>query len=284
MESQSIWEQAVDTFLSAFWYPGLDWKAMVLAIGLGLVFGAGWLIAYRTPAAGRRRALLGVAAVSALGTWAAISFVQLPLAVWLEGLFVGIWGEPTVASWALVAGIPLVLISGIVQEAAKLVPVIVYRSRDRARLDARSVLLVGAIAGAGFGVFEAIWVFNSMFAADPGWTTLREHGLEALLPFSERLFAVGFHVAASAIAAYGLATGKGIRFYLVAACLHGALNYSVVLIGAGVLGGYLFELYVAAFGVATTVMALRLGRAGRRGEAAGALRASSQVTGLGEPF
>ena len=284
MESQSIWEQAVDTFLSAFRYPGLDWTALVLAIGLGLVFGALWLLAYRTSAPRRRTALLAVAAASALGTWAAISFVQLPLATWLEELFLAIFGEPTVVTWALLTGIPLVLLSGLVQEAAKLVPVIVYRSRSRVGLDARTLLFVGAIAGAGFGVFEAIWVFGSMFAADPGWTALREHGLEALLPLSERLFAVGFHIAASAMAAYGLATGQGVRFYLVAACLHGALNYSVVLFSAGVLDGYLVELYIAAFGIAVTWMALRLGRAGRRAEATGALRASSQVTGLGEPF
>lgn len=279
----TLWQQAVDTFLSAFWYPGLNWTALLLAIGLGLAFGAIWLVAYRSPVDGRRRALLGVAVVSAIVTWTAIAFVQLPLDVWLNGALTGIWGEAVVVTWLLLAGVPAVLISGLVQEAAKLVPVIVYRSRNGDRFDPRMAFAVGAAAGAGFGIFEAIWVHSSMFAADPGWTTLQQHGLEALLPFSERFFAVGFHIAASAIAAYGLARGQVIRFYLAAACLHGALNYSVVLYGAGVLGGIAFELYVAVFAVATAVLAFRIRRGGGSPNVAVRAAPSSKVTGLGQP-
>jgi RsiW-degrading membrane proteinase PrsW (M82 family) len=200
----------------------------------GLAFGAIWLIAYR-PALPDPLALLAVAVASALLTWTAIALVQVPLEVWWNQALLQVWGESTALRWILLAGVPTVLFTGLVQEGAKLVPVVVYRARKPSAFDARTGLIVGAVAGAGFGVFEAIWVHNMTFAS--GVPSLQDDAFAALFPFAERFFAVGFHVALTALAGYGLATGRGWQFYLLAAGLHGLGNYELVIAQAGLLGG-----------------------------------------------
>lgn len=259
MQTQmTMWDQMIDFFLSAFRFPGLGWQAVVVAIALGLVFGAIWLLAYQPQLNNRRRALLAVAAVSALLTWGAISFVQVPLQAWYNKVLLHYWDESTLLRWLLLAGIPSVLVSGLVQEAGKLVPVLFYRSSTRGTFDARTGLLVGAIAGAGFGVFEAIWVHNSTFASGLTWQTFQSQGLVALLPFLERFLAVAFHIAATALAGYGLAKGWGWRFYLIAACLHGASNFVVVLIQKGLLSRAGVEVYIAAFAITLTAVVMSM--------------------------
>jgi RsiW-degrading membrane proteinase PrsW (M82 family) len=224
-------QQITSFFMTAF-QPGVGWNIVLISIALGLTFGAIWLIAYQ-PSLRNKASFLLVAGVSALFTWSAISFIQLPLqSFWVQGLL-QFWDESTVAQWWLLAGIPFVLISGLVQEGAKMVPLVFYKSKNHGTFDTINGLITGAIAGAGFGVFEAIWVNNKTFASGFSWQILQTQGLGLMLPFVERFFAVGFHIAISALAGYGLAKVKGRRFYLLAAFLHGATNYSVVLAQMG---------------------------------------------------
>ncbi len=251
----SLWDQMSTFFLSAFHFPGLEWPLALLAIVLGFAFGALWLLAYR-PSLSEPIALLAVAVASAFLTWTAIALVQVPLEVWWNQLLLQVWGQSTAMRWILLAGIPTVLFSGLVQEGAKLVPVVVYRYRRPHAFDARTGLIVGAVAGAGFGVFEAIWVHNMTFAA--GVPSLQDDAFAALFPFAERFFAVGFHVALSALAGYGLATGRGWQFYLLAAGLHGLGNYELVIAQAGLLGGPGGLAYIVALTVALTAAVLWL--------------------------
>ena len=69
----------------------------------------------------------------------------------------------------LLSAIPSVLISGLVQEGAKIVPVAIYWWRNNFVIDYRLGLTIGAIAGAGFGIFEAQWIHNMTFGA--GWSS-----------------------------------------------------------------------------------------------------------------
>ena len=57
---------------------------------------------------------------------------------------------------------------------------------------------------------------------------------------------------------YGLAQGKGWQFYLIVSGLHALLNYSAVLLTAGVLAAFQLELYVAIFAMSLTTWALWL--------------------------
>jgi len=80
----------------------------------------------------------------------------------------------------------------------------------------------------------------------------------ALLGFWERFFTVAAHIAFSALAGYGLARGWGWQFYLIASVLHGLLNYSIVLLQAGLLTTVHVEIYVAVIAVVVTAWALWL--------------------------
>ncbi len=160
--------------------------------------------------------------------------------------------------WILLAGIPQILLSGLVQEGSKLVPVVIWWLGEDRVLKPKTGLAVGAVAGAGLGVFEAVWVHNGIFAAGWGWDMVEAGGYMALAGFWERFFAVAFHIAVSALAGWGLARGWGWQFYLLAAFLHGILNYSVVLLQAGIITVIHVEIYAAVSAVIVTAVALWL--------------------------
>ena len=67
--------------------------------------------------------------------------------------------------WILLAGIPQILLSGLVQEGAKLIPVVFWWLRNRTDVAPTMGLVVGAVAGAGLGIFEAVWAHNTVFAS-----------------------------------------------------------------------------------------------------------------------
>ncbi len=269
-------EQSVELFKSFFVYPGLSWNYMLIGIGLGIAFGAIWLGAHWPPLF-KQPWFWAVAVVSAFVTLLALAFIQLPLQSWTGQLLLKIWSNETLMAWLMLAGIPQMLLSGLVQEGAKMVPMVAWWWRSGKNIDPKLGLAIGAIAGAGFGIFEAIWVHSQMFAA--GWTTqaLQTDGFLAIAGFWERFFAVGFHIAASALVGYGLAKGKGWQFFLIAAGLHTLLNYSTVFLMKGYFTIVQLETYVAVIAVAVAVWALLL-RWGRTEEAE-----IETGTGTGEP-
>jgi RsiW-degrading membrane proteinase PrsW (M82 family) len=259
-----VLQQTIRFFTSAFYFPGLSWALIATATAIGFIFGAIWLAPYGLTVFKKRWAW-AVAAGGALLTWAAIAFIQVPLQSLTGQALLSFWDQATLMRWLLLAGIPQILLSGLVQEAAKLIPVIIYWMRNNKSLAAGSGLVAGAVSGAGFGVFEAIWVHNTIFAS--GWTlgTIQTSGLTALLGFWERFFTVGFHIAVSALAGYGLAKRRAWQFYLATALLHGLANYSVVLLQSGLLTAVQVEMLIAAISVMVYVAALLLHRRERRG-------------------
>ncbi|MFC1951842.1 PrsW family glutamic-type intramembrane protease [Chloroflexota bacterium] len=154
--------------------------------------------------------------------------------------------------WLSLTGIPQILLSGLVQEGSKLVPVVVYWWWKGRNIDFKLGLAIGAVAGLGLGVFEAVWAHNIVFIAGWNWEMVQTGGLVALAPFWERFFAVAFHIAVSALAGYGLAKGWGWQFYLLAAFLHGLLNYSVILLRSGLITVIQIEIYAAVVAVLVT--------------------------------
>jgi len=98
----------------------------VLSIILALAFGAIWLFGGYRPNFVRRPGMLLILIVSAFLTLAAISFVQIPL----QSLRASDSGDIQLRNnqnLALVMAIPQIALSGLVQEGAKLLPVVVYR-------------------------------------------------------------------------------------------------------------------------------------------------------------
>lgn len=244
-------EQTAGFFLSFFANPN------ALGIGLAIAFGAIWLAAYRPPLRSRPW-LWVIIVISIFLTLAAASFIQIPLQV-LAGRAMGnFWSEEVIMSSILLFGIPQILLSGLVQEGAKLVPIVLYWRREGKNIDPKTGLVVGAVAGAGFGAFEAQWVHNIVFASGWSWEAVQTGGLMALAPFGERFFVVAAHTAFSALAGYGLFKGKGWQFYLIVSGLHALLNYSAALLRAGTLTVMQLEIYVAVVAMSVTAWALWL--------------------------
>ncbi|MFC1917824.1 YhfC family glutamic-type intramembrane protease [Chloroflexota bacterium] len=229
----------------------------VFGLGLALLFGAIWLAGYWPPLF-KKHWLWAVMVASAFLSLAAVAFLQIPLQVLTGQLLGAAWSQEVIMQWLLLAGMPQILLSGLVQEGAKMVPIVVWRWRANMKLSPRMGLLIGAIAGAGFGVYEAVWAHTRIIAAGWTWQALQTDGLLAVAGFWERFFAVAFHIAASALVGYGLARGKWWQFYLIAAGLHALLNYAAVFLAGGFLTIIQLEIYVAVIAVLVTVAALRL--------------------------
>lgn len=250
-------EQMIKFFVSGFVYPNIAWTALLLGIGLGIVFGAIWLASYWPPLF-KKGWLWAVLAISPILSWAAVAFIQIPLQFFTGQALGHFWSQEIIMHWLLLAGIPQILLSGLVQEGSKLVPVVFYWWRHGRTINPKLGLAFGAVAGAGLGVFEAVWVHNTVFASGWGWQAVQTSGLLALAPFWERFFTVGFHIAVSALAGYGLFKGLGWQFYLVASFLHGLLNYSAVLRMSGVMAVSQLEIYVAVVAAVVTAIVLWL--------------------------
>jgi len=249
----------VGFFKSFFQNPSASGIHLAIAIGLAIAFGAVWLAGYRPPLF-KKPWLWAVLVSSAFLTLAAISFIQIPLQTWAGQALNHFWSQEVLMRWILLAGIPQILLSGLVQEGSKLVPVVAYWRRGGKSIDPKLGLAIGAVAGAGFGIFEAQWAHNLIFASGVTWEAVQTGGFMALLysGFWERFFTVAAHIAFSALAGYGLARGWGWQFYLIASVLHGLLNYSVVLLRAGLFTTLHAEIYIAVIAVLVTAWALWL--------------------------
>ena len=245
--------QMTSFFNGAFYFAGTNWKSILAAIALGLLFGAVWLAFYLPPLF-KKRMLWAVAAVSAILTWSAIAFVQIPLQNWYVDAINHFWASADLSSWYLYIAFPLVLLSGLVQEAAKLVPTLFWWWRSKRSLTPKMGLIIGAVSGAGFGVFEAIWVHNQIFVNGVSWSVVDNYALGLW----ERIFAVAFHIAASALTGWGIAKRKGWLFYVIAAFLHGIVNYSVILIQDNKLTAVQSEIYLTVIAVVSTAVVLWL--------------------------
>jgi RsiW-degrading membrane proteinase PrsW (M82 family) len=250
-------EYMLTFFKSWFFAPGLAWYLLLLGIGLAFAFGAAWFAAYWTPILKKPWAW-AILVVSAFLALLAVTFVQIPLQWWTSQALNHFWSSDVLIDWLLLAGIPTILLSGLVQEGAKMVPMVFYWQRKGRNIAPRTGLIIGAVAGLGFGVFEALWIHNTVFASGWSWSAVQVGGVVALAVFWERFFAVAFHIAASALAGYGLAKGWGWQFYLVASGLHALLNYGIILASFGLLGTVGLEVYVAVVTALVAALALWL--------------------------
>jgi RsiW-degrading membrane proteinase PrsW (M82 family) len=247
----------VGYFKSFFQNPSASGIYLAISIGLAIGFGAVWLACYWPPLF-KKPWLWAVLVSSAFLTVVAICFIQTPLQIWVGQALTHFWSQEVIARWILLAAIPSILLTGLVQEGAKLVPVVVCWRRSAKHLDPKLGLVIGAVAGAGFAIFEAQWAHNQIFASGWTWEAVQTYGFWALAGFWERFFTTAAHIAFSALAGYGLAKGWGWRFYLIASVLHGLLNYGAVLYHAELLTGVQAEIYVAVLAAVVTGWALWL--------------------------
>ncbi len=252
-----LWQQMQGFLKSWFIYPDLQWDLMLIGTCLAIAFGALWLLGFWPPLF-RRHWLWAVAVFSAFFTLLAAVFIQIPLQYYASKALEAFWEYSTLFDWLLLTGIPAILISGLVQEGAKMVPMVAWWWRSGRTIDPKLGLVIGAIAGAGFGIFEAVWAHNLTFMSGWSWDLVRSDGILMLSPFWDRFWVIAFHIAASSLAGYGLAKGRGWQFYLIASGLHGLINYAVLLYRRGNLTFNQVEIYVAVVAALVTAVALWL--------------------------
>lgn len=229
----------------------------ILGIGLAIVFGAIWLACYRPPLFVKPW-LWGVLFGSAAITILCVAFAQIPLHAWTGKVIRDSFSPQTIAQWVLLLAIPQILVITLIQEGAKLVPVVIYWWRQGRNISLKMGLLTGAAAGAGFGIFEAQWVHNVIIASGWGWEKVEIFGFPALAGFWERFFVIGLHTGVSALAGWGLARGWGWQFYLLAILLHAFAEYNLVLVGNELVSGTQAEFIIAAWTLVITGGALWL--------------------------
>jgi RsiW-degrading membrane proteinase PrsW (M82 family) len=255
-----LWNEMYAFLQSFFIYPGLSWNLILVAFGLAVVFAAVWLLAHWPPIF-KNPWFWPVLVFGGMFTVLTVTFIQIPIQYYLSEGFLRIWDGATLTDWILLTSIPSLLVSGLVQEGAKMVPIAFWWWRSGKNISLKMGLAIGAIAGAGMGLFEAFWIHSQMFNA--GWTTQYfQGGFLGIVGFWERFFTLGFHIAVSALAGYGLAKGKAWQYFLIAAGLHGVFNWGVALLQKGALSLTQVEVYLAVFTVILTavVMILRWGR------------------------
>jgi RsiW-degrading membrane proteinase PrsW (M82 family) len=205
----------------------------ILGWGCAIIFGAIWLACYRPPLFSKPW-LWAVLAAGAVLAPVAIVLTSFPIGIGIMTLYSQFMSQEAIQSWGWLLSIPSIFIFGLVWEGAKLLPVSVYWWRKNMDLEPRLGLLIGAVAGAGFGILYTQWALNS-YIADYSWNweLVQVHGFAAISGFWEGFFILGLNVASTALAGWGLAKGWGWKFYLIAGAVYLVTNYNTVLIGLG---------------------------------------------------
>ncbi len=226
--------ELVEVLKSWFSYPYTSGDYIFYGIVIAFVFGALWLLSHWPPLF-KKPWLWAVLVGSGLLTLLAYVFIQIPLQSGVQKIMENIWDMGTLDDWLLLATIPIVLVIGLVQEGAKMVPMVFWWLKSDRKISPKMGLAIGALAGAGFGIFEAVWLNNNLLLNPSMFTYVglpwdaAAYGFEGIAPYWDSFFSVGFHIAASALAGYGLAKGKGYQFYLLAAFLNALITYGAVL-------------------------------------------------------
>jgi RsiW-degrading membrane proteinase PrsW (M82 family) len=257
-----MWEEMWLYLQSWFQYPYSEWNMTLIGIGLALGFTAFWLAGHLPPLFKEYR-LWAVVVFSAFFTVLAIVFVQLPLQIWIEDAFGDNWYAGN--TWWLLMTVPHLIIRGLVQEGAKLVPVVFWWWQSGKAITAKMGMAIGAIAGAGFGIFEAARLNIQTLGSGWTWQDYQTNGFSAVAGFWDAFFTIGVHIAVSALLGYGLTKDRGWQFYLIGVGFHLVYNYRRVLLQAGNLTVFQTEIYAAAFTLVLTAVVM-LWFIRRRGE------------------
>jgi RsiW-degrading membrane proteinase PrsW (M82 family) len=231
--------------------------ANIFGVFIALLFGAIWIACFKPPIF-QRLWLWEILAGSAIITLIAVSFIQIPIQNAIGMDITELMVAHNVKRAVLLNGIPLAIVAGIVQEGAKLIPPVIYWLLQKRDVSTRLMIIIGAIAGAGFGIFEAQWIHNMYFAVGWNWAILQDQGLITLIPFVERFIIVAFHTGACALTCYGLAKGPGWLYYLIIALVHAVIEYGNYLILSNVLPFAVIEIYITVLSFLIIAVALWL--------------------------
>jgi hypothetical protein len=237
-----------------------------ISVALAVLFGVVWMACFRPPLFSKFW-LWAILPFGAMITLLAVAVIQLPLESLLgHGAHVTHHDEHSVLPLIL-AALPLIVISALVQEGGKLVPAVTYWQLEKRKINPVLGMQIGAVAGAGFGILQAQWTHNAIFAS--GWTfeMVQIEGVGELFVFYESVFIVAMHVTTAALSGYGLARGWGWQFYLLASLVHIGMYVICFLIHNHVIPHVMGELAMSIYIEAIMVVVIIIGeRAAKRAE------------------
>ena len=235
-------QQMFDFLKEYFWA-----NPSILGWGLAIIFGVIWLACYRPPLFNKPW-LWAVLVAGAILAPIAIVITYFPVGTGIMKLYSYFWTQQTIQGWAWLLSIPSIFIFGLVWEGAKLLPVGVYWWRKNREIEPKLGLLIGAVAGAGFGILQAQWTLN-YFIRDSNWSwqLVQAEGFSALSGFWESFFVLGLNVASTALAGWGVAKGWGWKFYLLAGFVYLVTNYNSVLVNYGLVSAIQAQFIIATW-------------------------------------
>jgi len=218
--------QEMFNFLASYFWA----NASLLGWGLAVVFGIIWLLIYRPPFISKPwlwAVLVGGAILAPI----IIDITTYALSFGISKLLTAFFNQQGVLTWGWLLSIPSIYIYGLIWEGAKLVPVMIYWWRKNREIDPKFGLLIGAAAGAGFGIMLVAFT-NNFFIKEMNWSwaVVQVQGFPAIAGFWEGFWVLGLSVASTALAGWGLAKGWGWKFYLLAAFVYLVTNYNTVLV------------------------------------------------------
>ncbi len=226
----------------------------------------------RRIAVGPGVALVAGAALTTLG----MCYVQVPLQAAVERWMMSSLATANQAVLAL----PVILVSGLVQEPLKFLGaalgLAVGAPPKPATTAAAKAVLFGALAGVGFGGFEAAVILSAahstVVAAGLGFGAMT-------LALVERVLAVLFHLSATGIVVWAWARSvkAGLWTLVGMVVLHGLMNYAGIMGGASG-GAVLAEGMVALTGIGLFILLVSLIRS-RRPRLPGVAASSDEGSG-----
>jgi len=196
---------------------------------LGIIFSSAFIWRYH------KKPLIYIALILGGVVFPVLSVTQFPLQKWysLTYLIPHVQGGGSLYLY----GIVLPLLSGLIQETLKLIPIaLIFFWRRPKQLYS---VAVGLFCGLGFGLYEAC----SLTGADyqTGMMTIFSWGVLG------QIFSIIFHMTSGAAMGYGLNRGFGYltRIWIVVVLVHTLSKYLLVFLQEGVIDIGVFEFLVA---------------------------------------
>jgi len=218
-----------------------------LGWSLTIIFTAIWLACYRPPLFSKPW-LWAVLVAGGILAPVAITITSFPVAYGITKLYTYFWSQGTIQNWSWLVSIPSIFIFGLVWEGAKLLPVGIYWWLKDKKIEPKFGLLIGAVAGAGFGMLYAQWALNYfILESNWSWQLVQARGFPAIMGFWENFFVLGLNVASTALAGWGIAKGWGWKFYLLAGFVYLVTNYNTVLVSYELVTTTQVQFFIAAW-------------------------------------
>jgi hypothetical protein len=244
--------QIFDSFKSFFAVPDIGLGLVLIALAIALVFSAIWIAAFYPNIVKDFWAWI-ILIAGFIFTAILTAFLQIPLQYGSTKILDTFLSHQNMVTYMLIVSIPALIIAAIIQVGARLLPVVIYWLSNKRTLEPKTALMLGAFAGAGIGIVQALQLHCSLL-----YVMSQIQPVGVFVIFLESFLTVGFNICTIAIASYGMAKGKWWQYSLVVAALYFVFNYITQLMNLQILGPLFVEIIIVILALLTAAAALWL--------------------------